>query len=100
MRAMADAGLTTAQVLAAGTSEAAAYFATLKNRGSALGIEPDFGVIAKGKRADLVVLREDPLASIDATRSIETVVVRGKVLARADLDRMLGQVEMSVRALP
>lgn len=100
MQAMADAGLPNAQVLAAATSDAAAYFASLPNRGSVLGIEPDFGVIAKGKRADLVVLREDPLASIDATRSIESVVLRGKVLTRADLDRMLGQVEMSIRALP
>jgi imidazolonepropionase-like amidohydrolase len=98
MKAMTQAGLSAERVLAAATRDAAAYFAEMPNRGSAAGVEPDFGVIAAGKRADLVLLREDPTKSIDATRSIDAVIVRGRVLDRADLDVLLEKVEKSARA--
>lgn len=97
LAAMVDAGLTPAEALAAATRNAAEYFAELPNRGSALGIEPDFGIIAPGKRADLVLLRANPLEQIDATRSIEAVMIRGKLLDRAELDSRLNAVERSAQ---
>src|SRR5688572_16241581 len=48
LEALQAAGLTPAQALAAATRNPAAYFATLANKGSALGIAPDFGVIDQG----------------------------------------------------
>lgn len=98
LAAMVGAGLKPEEALRAGTTEAAAYFASLINRGSALGIDPDFGTIEVGKRADLLLLREDPRTKIEATRSIEAVVIRGKVLDRATLDSMLEKVAESARA--
>ena len=98
LQAMVDAGLPVQDVLAAATRNAAEYFASLPNKGSARGVEPDFGVVAAGKRADLVVLRKDPTAEIGATREIEGVMLRGRMLDREELDGMLGEMEGSVKA--
>ncbi len=98
LRAMVDAGLTPRQALDAATANAAAYFAQLPNKGSALGIAPDFGAVAPGRRADLLLLRADPTENIDATRAIDAVMIRGKLLDRAALDEMLARVEASASA--
>jgi len=50
------------------------------------------GQIAPGKVANLVLLSENPLEDIGHTRSIETVIMGGKVLDRAILDQMLEAV--------
>ncbi len=77
------AGLDPYDALATGTSNPARFF----------GREGDFGVVAKGARADLVLLNRNPLADIDNTRSIEGVMVRGRWLDRAALDAMLAALE-------
>ena len=53
----------------------------------------DLGTIEAGKSADLVLLRADPLMAIANTQQIEAVVVRGRLLDRATLDRMLRDAE-------
>jgi len=50
------------------------------------------GKITAGNRANLVLLREDPLAEITATRAIEWVVSNGHLHKRSDLDNMLATV--------
>ena len=75
---LAEAGLTPAEALAAATSTAAGF----------LGRE-DAGEIAPGFVADLVLLRASPLADIDSIRSVDAVVVRGRLYERAELDAML-----------
>jgi hypothetical protein len=47
------------------------------------------GTIEVGKTADLVLLDNDPLADTHNTRSIQAVVLSGKLYARAALDAML-----------
>jgi imidazolonepropionase-like amidohydrolase len=47
-----------------------------------------FGRIAVRARADLVLLDADPLTDIRNTRGIAAVIVRGRLLAKADVDRM------------
>jgi imidazolonepropionase-like amidohydrolase len=49
--------------------------------------------VEQGKIADLVLLDADPIADIRNTRSIAAVVMRGKLLQRPDLDRMLADIE-------
>jgi imidazolonepropionase-like amidohydrolase len=54
----------------------------------------DFGTVEKGKIADLVLLDANPLVDIANTRKIAAVVANGKYLSRADLDKILADVEM------
>ncbi|MBM4186712.1 MAG: amidohydrolase family protein [Gemmatimonadetes bacterium] len=53
---------------------------TLATRNGArmIGLDGETGTVAVGKRADLVVLRQDPTQSIGATRSIEWVMASGR----------------------
>lgn len=52
-----------------------------------------YGVIEKGRVADLVLLDGDPTEDIRNTRKIEAVVVGGRYYSREGLDHMLMQVE-------
>jgi imidazolonepropionase-like amidohydrolase len=79
---LVKAGLTPAQALRAATMEPA----RLMHR------EREFGEVKAGFEADLVVLGGDPLADIANTRRIEEVVVRGRVVDRAEMGRMLGRL--------
>ncbi len=71
-----EAGLTPMQAIVAATQTGA----TLLSRG-----EPEFGILAAGKVADLIVLNGDPLADIANTRDIERVMQRGEWLDRTTL---------------
>jgi len=51
------------------------------------------GAIGKGRIADLVMLRANPLESIGRTRDIEAVVAHGRYYSRQDLDRLLAAAE-------
>lgn len=53
----------------------------------------DFGSIEVGKMASLVLLNKSPLENIENTKTIETVIVRGKVYDRETLDSMLEQAK-------
>jgi len=65
---MVEAGLTPAQALQIATSRTAAT----------LGISRDFGTLAKGKRADMILLDADPLVNIRNTRQINKVWIGGR----------------------
>lgn len=81
-------GLTPAQALSAATRAGPAWFGTLDR----------YGAIAEGKSADLVLLDGNPLQDIQATRAINTVVLRGKVYDRKALDALLAQTRAKVAA--
>ncbi len=53
----------------------------------------DFGTAEKGKLADLVLLDANPLDDIGNTRKIAAVVSNGRYYPRAELDRILAEVE-------
>lgn len=82
-----QAGLSPAQALATGTVNVARF----------LGREAESGTVAVGKRADLVLLRGDPLADIRQTAAIEGVMIGGRWLDRAALDARLEAVAAAVR---
>ena len=72
-------GLSPMEALRAGTSEAARL----------LNASGTLGTIAPGKAADLVLLEADPLDDVKNFGRISAVVLRGKLLERGDLDRLL-----------
>jgi hypothetical protein len=58
------------------------------------------GTLAVGERADLIVLRSNPLRDIGALESIEAVAVNGYILQRAEFDRLLEQRAARKAPLP
>jgi imidazolonepropionase-like amidohydrolase len=58
--------------------------ATLDNA-LAFGLSKDVGTIEVGKRADLLLLRADPLKTIDAYDSIDAIFLNGTPIPRASL---------------
>ncbi len=78
LQMMAEAGMTPAQVIVAATSRSAAF----------LGVV-DRGVIAPGKRADLLVLDANPLDDIRNTRRIAGMYLAGQEVDRPALKASL-----------
>lgn len=78
-----EAGMTPYEVLESGTRMVAEHVA----RGGRLAA--DFGVIAPGNRADLVLLDANPLEDIAATRAIRGVVAGGRYLSAAGIAEAL-----------
>jgi imidazolonepropionase-like amidohydrolase len=58
-------------------------------------MEDRAGTVEKGKFADLVLLSANPLEDIANTQKIAGVIVNGRYFRRADLDKMLGRVEIA-----
>lgn len=80
---LVDAGLTPSEALLAATREPARF----------LGIDHRVGAVLPGYDADLVVLDADPTLDIRHTRRVRAVVGRGRLLDRAELDRMLAEAQ-------
>ncbi len=78
---LVEAGLSPYEALRCGTVEAARF----------LGESNVSGTVAVGKRADLLLLRENPFADVGSMRKLDAVFVNGLYLTRADLDEMLEQ---------
>ncbi len=57
------------------------------------------GTLAVDQRADIVLLRSNPLEDIAATLSIDAVVSAGRVFDRTELDTMLDDAARGARAL-
>jgi imidazolonepropionase-like amidohydrolase len=65
-------------LVAAGLSPREALRAATRNAAVLIGID-SLGLIAPGKAADLLILTKDPLVDIRNTRSIQSVMSRGKL---------------------
>lgn len=81
------AGFTPVEALQTATLNPAIFF----------HIEDRLGTIEKGKLADLVILEANPLEDIRNTRKIGAVIVNGRYFSKADLQRLLEQVEQSAK---
>lgn len=82
LETMANIGLSPYEVLKTSTCNPALY----------LGELAEFGTIEEGKRADLVLLEQNPLDDIANTRQVAGTMVRGHWYSRADLEIMLEKV--------
>ena len=77
------------QLVLAGLSPAAALRAGTANAAAALGEAGEWGVVAPGARADLVLVHGDPLRDVENARLIEGVMVRGVWHERRELSGWL-----------
>jgi cytosine/adenosine deaminase-related metal-dependent hydrolase len=75
------AGLSPLQAIEAATLRPARWFS----------IEDELGTIDVGKKADLVLLNDDPLADINNTRSIHTVISKGRAFTADELLMLVSQ---------
>lgn len=69
MEALAEAGVSPIEILRGSTIYPAGF----------MGVEDSVGTIARGKRADVVILDSNPLERIENIRSVRLVVHAGKV---------------------
>jgi imidazolonepropionase-like amidohydrolase len=86
LESLVAAGLTPYQALETGTRNIAKYF----------GTEREMGTVEQGKRADLILLEADPLADIRNTTKRAGVMVRGRWLPQAEIERRLAAVAKAV----
>ena len=63
-----------------------------RNPARFLGELPRNGTVVEGKTANLVLLSANPLQGIRNAGRIDSVVLRGKLLTRGDLDQLLDEV--------
>lgn len=81
LRSLNLAGMSPAQTLATATKNPAKL------------MNSNAGIIEAGRRADLVILNKNPLIDIENTRTIDTVILNGRVFDRSQLDAMLEAVK-------
>ncbi len=84
LKNLVDAGLSPYEAIKAGTSSAAEFF----------GVDT-FGTIAEGKRADLILVKENPLQDVANVAKREGVMVRGRWLPEQELQKKLEDLAVS-----
>jgi imidazolonepropionase-like amidohydrolase len=82
MQSLVDAGIPPYAVLESGTRNVARFF----------GIEAEAGTVETGKRADLILLSANPLEDIRNVRRLAGVMIGGRWLPRAEIDRRLEEI--------
>jgi len=75
LKHLAESGVALRQILQAATI----------NNAKAFHLENSYGMIQPGKIANLLLLKKNPLETVEAYDAIATVVLRGKALPRATL---------------
>lgn len=81
---LVENGFTTYEALAAGTVVASKIVKRMNGR-------DEFGTIAPGKRADLILLQQNPLEDVANTRKISGVMAAGRWYDQKDITEMLDQ---------
>lgn len=82
LRAMQEAGMTPFAILQSATKNVGEYYQNVDT----------FGLVAVGHRADLVLLTADPLRDLGHVARRAGVMVRGKWIPEAEIQRRLAQI--------
>lgn len=91
MEMLADAGMPPLAILKAATVQAAQF----SNE------EQDYGSLAPGRLADLLILDADPLSDISNSRRIDAIIAAGRLWDRPALDGLLAKIRADAAgALP
>jgi len=83
---MLAAGMSPYEVLVSGTRAVSEHLLV------EAGIEDRFGVVEVGARADLLLLSENPVESLDALKAMEGVFVQGRWLSKSMIDEKLSEI--------
>jgi imidazolonepropionase-like amidohydrolase len=88
MAMMQKSGLTPHQIILTGTRNVGDYFKSKDN----------FGTIALGKRADLILIDGDPLKDITNVARLSGVMVRGRWLPQAEIQQRLEKIAAAYKS--
>lgn len=80
---MSEAGMSNYEILKSGTAAVGRYVA------DHLDLDGNFGTVASGQRADLLLLASNPLEDLANLADLTGVMVRGRWIAREEIDRRL-----------
>ena len=80
LQVMAESGMSNYEILKSGTETVGEYVA------AHLGLDGNFGTVAPGQRADLVLLGSNPLDDLANLFDRAGVMVRGRWVTRAEID--------------
>ncbi|MEQ8524398.1 amidohydrolase family protein [Gracilimonas sp.] len=80
---MKEANMTNYEIIRSGTKNVGEYFADWD----------DFGTIAEGQRADLILVNQNPLEDLSAIRNHSGVMVQGTWYSREMIDKKLAEIE-------
>ena len=83
LKTMVDAGLPAIEALRAATINGAKF----------LEAADFYGSLKPGKSADLLLLNTNPLEDISSTQDINSMVLKGKIYTKSDMDAMLESVK-------
>jgi len=89
LQGMLDAGLSPAEAIRIGTLNPAVFF----------GREGDFGEVAEGASADLILLPANPLEDLSNLKNLEGVMVRGRWLGRAEIAKRLAEIAQNAKEM-
>jgi imidazolonepropionase-like amidohydrolase len=80
---MKAAGMSNYEIIQSGTKNVGEYFADWD----------EFGTIAEGQRADLILVNGNPLEDLSAIQDHSGVMVQGKWYSREMIDEKLAEIE-------
>ena len=63
-----------------------------------MGQNDNFGMVAAGQRADLILLEENPLENVSHSRRRLGVMARGRWFIQSELDALVNDYVTSLRA--
>ena len=87
---LVEAGFSNYEALAAGTKNAGMIVERMGRNGN-------FGTVAIGQRADLILISDNPLENVSATRDRSGVMAQGRWYTQAELDKMVAAHVASLR---
>lgn len=88
LQSLVNIGLTPSQALRSATSTPGKWYQSIDGMGSA-----PTGMVKLGHKANLLLLNKNPLKDIKNTQSIESVIIRGQLLNRSQLDTILKRIQ-------